>query len=127
MFTVWLKIQNYICSSTEVNCRTAVAKGYIADLLKVYEDWHNNDTNLKNIPIRRALLHCMHRAANSSVGRDAIVAEGGISLLFQTTQVIFQPTIWSQSSCYISYCDFFCVADLFYFTFLLHANTFLSL
>ncbi|KAK9952170.1 hypothetical protein ABG768_018023 [Culter alburnus] len=73
-----------LCS--KVNCRTAVAKGYIADLLKVYEDWHNNDTNLKNIPIRRALLHCMHRAANSSVGRDAIVAEGGISLLFQTTQ-----------------------------------------
>ncbi|ROL54570.1 Cytosolic carboxypeptidase 4, partial [Anabarilius grahami] len=69
-----------------VNCRTAVAKGYIADLLKVYEDWHNNDTNLKNIPIRRALLHCLHRAANSAVGRDAIVAEGGISLLFQTTQ-----------------------------------------
>ncbi|XP_048015301.1 cytosolic carboxypeptidase 4 isoform X3 [Megalobrama amblycephala] len=73
-----------LCS--KVNCRTAVAKGYIADLLKVYEDWHNNDTNLKNIPIRRALLHCLHRAANSSVGRDAIVAEGGISLLFQTTQ-----------------------------------------
>ncbi|XP_067236193.1 cytosolic carboxypeptidase 4 isoform X2 [Chanodichthys erythropterus] len=73
-----------LCS--KVNCRTAVAKGYIADLLKVYEDWHNNDTNLKNIPIRRALLHCLHRAANSTVGRDAIVAEGGISLLFQTTQ-----------------------------------------
>lgn len=117
MFTVWLKIQNYICSSTEVNCRTAVTKGYIADLLKVYEDWHNNDTNLKNIPIRRALLHCLHRAANSAVGRDAIVAEGGISLLFQTTQVIFQPTIWSQSSRYISYCDIFCVADLFYYFF----------
>lgn len=78
-----------LCSSTEVNCRTAVAKGYIADLLKVYEDWHSNDTNLKNIPIRRALLHCLHRAANSDVGRDAMVAEGGISLLFQTTQVIF--------------------------------------
>ncbi|KAK7121699.1 hypothetical protein R3I93_022703 [Phoxinus phoxinus] len=73
-----------LCS--KVNCRTAVAKGYIADLLKVYEDWHNNDTNLKNIPIRRALLHCLHRAANSDVGRDAMVTEGGISLLFQTTQ-----------------------------------------
>ncbi|XP_051739978.1 cytosolic carboxypeptidase 4 isoform X2 [Ctenopharyngodon idella] len=71
---------------SKVNCRTAVTKGYIADLLKVYEDWHNNDTNLKNIPIRLALLHCLHRAANSAAGRDAIVAEGGISLLFQTTQ-----------------------------------------
>uniref|UniRef100_A0A8C1IZK8 tubulin-glutamate carboxypeptidase n=1 Tax=Cyprinus carpio TaxID=7962 RepID=A0A8C1IZK8_CYPCA len=69
-----------------VNCRTAVAKGYIADLLKLYEDWHNNDVNLKNIPIRRALLHCLQCAANSAVGRDALVAEGGISLLFQTTQ-----------------------------------------
>ncbi|XP_067292754.1 cytosolic carboxypeptidase 4 isoform X3 [Pseudorasbora parva] len=73
-----------LCS--KANCRTAVTKGYIADLLKVYEDWHNNDTNLKNIPIRRALLHCLRRAAKSAVGRDAMVAEGGISLLFQTTQ-----------------------------------------
>lgn len=92
-----------LCSSKEVNCRTAVAKGYIADLLKLYEDWHNNDVNLKNIPIRRALLHCLQCAANSAVGRDALVAEGGISLLFQTTQVIFQSAIWSQSYCYISY------------------------
>lgn len=90
-----------LCSSTEVNCRTAVAKGYIADLLKVYEDWHNNDTNLKNIPIRRALLHCLHRATNSDVGRDAMVAEGGISLLFQTTQVIFQPTMVSKFSLHL--------------------------
>ncbi|XP_016123011.1 cytosolic carboxypeptidase 4-like [Sinocyclocheilus grahami] len=73
-----------LCS--KVNCRTAVAKGYIADLLKLYEDWHNNDVNLKNIPIRRALLHCLQRASNSAVGRDTLVAEGGISLLFQTTQ-----------------------------------------
>uniref|UniRef100_A0A9J8AAJ0 tubulin-glutamate carboxypeptidase n=1 Tax=Cyprinus carpio carpio TaxID=630221 RepID=A0A9J8AAJ0_CYPCA len=71
---------------SKVNCRTAVAKGYIADLLKLYEDWHNNDVNLKNIPIRRALLHCLQCAANSAVGRDALVTEGGISLLFQTTQ-----------------------------------------
>ncbi|XP_073798977.1 cytosolic carboxypeptidase 4 isoform X9 [Danio rerio] len=73
-----------LCS--KMNCRTAVAKGYIADLLKLYEDWHNNDTNLKNVPIRRALLYCLHLAASSSVGRDAIVAVDGISLLFQTTQ-----------------------------------------
>uniref|UniRef100_A0A672L362 tubulin-glutamate carboxypeptidase n=1 Tax=Sinocyclocheilus grahami TaxID=75366 RepID=A0A672L362_SINGR len=69
-----------------VNCRTAIAKGYIADLLKLYEDWHNNDVNLTNIPILRALLHCLQCAAKSAVGRDALVAEGGISLLFQTTQ-----------------------------------------
>ncbi|KAK2867030.1 hypothetical protein Q8A67_025147 [Cirrhinus molitorella] len=73
-----------LCS--KINCRTAVMKGYIADLLKLYEDWHNNDVNLKNIPIRRALLHCLQRASNSAVGRDALVAEGGIGLLFQTTQ-----------------------------------------
>ncbi|XP_052400604.1 cytosolic carboxypeptidase 4 isoform X2 [Carassius gibelio] len=73
-----------LCS--KVNCRTAVAKGYIADLLKLYEDWHNSDVNLMSIPILRALLHCLQRAANSVVGRDALVAEGGISLLFQTTQ-----------------------------------------
>lgn len=54
-----------LCSSKEDNCRTAAAKGYIADLLKLYEDWHNNDVNLKNIPICRALLHCLQRAAHS--------------------------------------------------------------
>ncbi|XP_051545633.1 cytosolic carboxypeptidase 4-like [Myxocyprinus asiaticus] len=73
-----------LCS--KVNCRTAVAKGYIGDLLKLYEDWHVNDANLENIPIRRALLHCLHRVANSSVGRDTLVAEGGMHLLFQTSQ-----------------------------------------
>ncbi|XP_051979103.1 cytosolic carboxypeptidase 4-like isoform X2 [Xyrauchen texanus] len=73
-----------LCS--KANCRTAIAKGYIGDLLKLYEDWHNNDANLENIPIRRAIMHCLHHAANSSVGREALVAEGGMHILFQTTQ-----------------------------------------
>ncbi|TRY93906.1 hypothetical protein DNTS_013081, partial [Danionella cerebrum] len=59
-----------LCSKQ--NCRTAVTKGYISDLLKLYEDWHNNDGDLKNIPIRKALLHCLHSASNSAVGREAI-------------------------------------------------------
>nr|XP_055048746.1 cytosolic carboxypeptidase 4 isoform X1 [Misgurnus anguillicaudatus] len=96
-----------LCS--KVNCRTAVAKGYISDLLKLYQDWHNNDANHENIPIRKALLHCMHRAANSSVGRDALVAEGGMRLLLQTTQTfltlkslesLVEPAVQLMRKCY---------------------------
>ncbi|KAA0724557.1 Cytosolic carboxypeptidase 4 [Triplophysa tibetana] len=94
---------------SKVNCRTAVAKGYISDLLKLYEDWHNNDASFENIPIRRALLHCMHRVANTSAGREALVAEGGMSLLFQTTQTyltvktlesLVEPAVQLMRKCY---------------------------
>ncbi|XP_057186317.1 cytosolic carboxypeptidase 4 isoform X2 [Triplophysa rosa] len=94
---------------SKVNCRTAVAKGYISDLLKLYEDWHNNNASFENIPIRRALLHCMHRVANTSAGREALVAEGGMSLLFQTTQTfltvktlesLVEPAVQLMRKCY---------------------------
>ncbi|XP_041966586.1 cytosolic carboxypeptidase 4 isoform X2 [Alosa sapidissima] len=71
---------------SKVNCRTAVSKGYISALLKLFADWHNNDTDREHLLIQRALLHCLHRATNTSLGRSSLVAEGGIALLFQTTQ-----------------------------------------
>lgn len=76
-------------SLQEVNCRTAVSKGFIAGLLKLFADWHSNDPDRENLPIQKALLHCLHRASNTSLGRSALVAGGGIALLFQTTQVHF--------------------------------------
>ncbi|XP_030643627.1 cytosolic carboxypeptidase 4 [Chanos chanos] len=74
-----------LCS--KANCKTAVAKGYISDLLKLYEDWHINDASHEHVPIRRSLLHCLHHASNTSVGRTTLVAEGGIALLYHTTQM----------------------------------------
>ncbi|XP_062404302.1 cytosolic carboxypeptidase 4 [Sardina pilchardus] len=71
---------------SKVNCRTAVSKGYISGLLKLFEDWHSNDTEREHLLIQRALLHCLHRATNTSLGRSSLVAEGGIALLFQTAQ-----------------------------------------
>ncbi|KAI1889776.1 hypothetical protein AGOR_G00166410 [Albula goreensis] len=71
---------------SKANSRYAVTKGYISCLLKLYEDWHQKDTEDANVPIRRSLLHCLHHATNTSAGREALVAGGGMALLFQTTQ-----------------------------------------
>uniref|UniRef100_A0A4W5P329 AGBL carboxypeptidase 1 n=1 Tax=Hucho hucho TaxID=62062 RepID=A0A4W5P329_9TELE len=71
---------------SEANVRAAVANGYVSALLKLYEDWHNKDPNNETIPIRLALLHCLHQTTHCSAGRDALVAQGGISLLYHTTQ-----------------------------------------
>ncbi|KAG7468180.1 hypothetical protein MATL_G00140060, partial [Megalops atlanticus] len=71
---------------SKANSRWAVSKGYVSCLLKLYEDWHRKDTEDANIPVRRALLHCLHHVTNTGAGRDALVAEGGMDLLFHTTQ-----------------------------------------
>ncbi|KAG5849110.1 hypothetical protein ANANG_G00106540 [Anguilla anguilla] len=68
------------------NSNSAVSKGYVSCLLKLYEDWQLKDRGNAHVPIRRALLHCLHSAAKTAAGRDALVAEGGMALLFQTTQ-----------------------------------------
>ncbi|XP_013979912.2 cytosolic carboxypeptidase 4 [Salmo salar] len=73
-----------LCS--KANVRAAVAKGYVSALLKLYEDWHNKDPDHETIPIRLALLHCLHQTTRCSAGRDTLVAQGGISLLYHTTQ-----------------------------------------
>ncbi|KAJ8412935.1 hypothetical protein AAFF_G00105170 [Aldrovandia affinis] len=71
---------------SKANSRCAVTKGYISRLLKLYEAWHHKDTDNVNVPIRIALLHCLHHATNTAAGSAALVAEGGMALLFQTTQ-----------------------------------------
>ncbi|KAL2093489.1 hypothetical protein ACEWY4_010801 [Coilia grayii] len=94
---------------SKVNCRTAVSKGYISGLLKLFADWHSNDTEREHIPIQRALLHCLDHVTNTSVGRSALVAEGGIELLFQTTQTcmftrgmecLVEPAVQLMRKCY---------------------------
>ncbi|KAI1904526.1 hypothetical protein AGOR_G00006550 [Albula goreensis] len=71
---------------SKANSRCAVAKGYVSSLLKLYEDWHSKDVTNAYVPIRRALLHCLHHATNTSAGREALLAQGGMALLFRTTQ-----------------------------------------
>ncbi|XP_056138172.1 cytosolic carboxypeptidase 4 [Lampris incognitus] len=72
--------------STKANVHVAVCKGYVAGLLRLYEDWHSKDAEHAAVAIRTALLRCLHQATNCSAARQALVSQGGISLLYQTTQ-----------------------------------------
>ncbi|XP_063053479.1 cytosolic carboxypeptidase 4 isoform X2 [Engraulis encrasicolus] len=95
---------------SKVNCRAAVSKGYISGLLKLFADWHNNDTEREYVHIQRALLHCLDRATRISLGRSALVADGGIELLYQTTQTcmftrgslecLVEPAVQLMRKCY---------------------------
>uniref|UniRef100_A0A3P8TRP2 tubulin-glutamate carboxypeptidase n=1 Tax=Amphiprion percula TaxID=161767 RepID=A0A3P8TRP2_AMPPE len=73
-------------SLTEANVWSIVSKGYISGLLKLYEDWHSKDTHHVAIAIRHALLCCLHNATQTTAGRQALISQGGIQLLYQTTQ-----------------------------------------
>ncbi|KAJ7997832.1 hypothetical protein DPEC_G00216240 [Dallia pectoralis] len=81
-----LYIQFRLILPIVANVKTAVAKGFVSSLLKLYEDWHNKDTSHEAVPIRLALLHCLQQVTHCRLGREALVAHGGISLLYQSTQ-----------------------------------------
>ncbi|XP_053538244.1 cytosolic carboxypeptidase 4 isoform X1 [Ictalurus punctatus] len=72
--------------SSKDNVRLAVGKRYISGLLRVYEDWHTQDSRNEHVAVRRAFLHCLHSAAKTSAGRHALVSEGGVAVLYNTTQ-----------------------------------------
>lgn len=72
---------------TEANVCSVVSKGYISSLLQLYEDWHSKDTQHVAIAIRYALLCCLHKVTHITAGRQAFISQGGIRLLYQTTQV----------------------------------------
>ncbi|KAI4897973.1 hypothetical protein NFI96_002358 [Prochilodus magdalenae] len=91
------------------NCRTAVGKGYVAGLLTLYEEWHTHDSEHQHLPIRQALLHCLHKATNTSLGRSALVTDGGIGLLYRSTQTcllskatecLVEPAVQLMRKCY---------------------------
>nr|XP_023669821.1 cytosolic carboxypeptidase 4-like [Paramormyrops kingsleyae] len=69
-----------------LNSRLAASRGYVSGLLKLYEDWHQKDTENTAVPIRRALLHCLHHITGNRAGRAALVADRGMELLYHTTQ-----------------------------------------
>uniref|UniRef100_A0A4W6FSW1 ATP/GTP binding protein-like 1 n=1 Tax=Lates calcarifer TaxID=8187 RepID=A0A4W6FSW1_LATCA len=62
-------------------------QGYISGLLRLYEDWHIKDTQHNAIAIRHSLLCCLHKVTHCTAGRKALISQGGISLLYQTTQI----------------------------------------
>ena len=72
---------------TEANVRLVISKGYSSGLLRLYEDWHSKDTEHVAVSICHALLRCLHKVTYSTAGRHALLSQGGISLLHQTTQV----------------------------------------
>nr|XP_023671106.1 cytosolic carboxypeptidase 4-like [Paramormyrops kingsleyae] len=72
---------------SKANGRRAAAEGYVSGLLMLYEDWHRKDA-LENshVPIRRALLHCLHLATGSRASSAALLGTGGLGLLLHTVQ-----------------------------------------
>ncbi|XP_054865115.1 cytosolic carboxypeptidase 4 isoform X3 [Amphiprion ocellaris] len=84
--TSFLSTPPRICIPSKANVWSIVSKGYISGLLKLYEDWHSKDTHHVAIAIRHALLCCLHNATQTTGGRQALISQGGIQLLYQTTQ-----------------------------------------
>ncbi|XP_026166505.1 cytosolic carboxypeptidase 4 isoform X2 [Mastacembelus armatus] len=74
--------------STKANICSVVSKGYTTGLLRLYEDWCSKDTQHSNIAIAvcHTLLHCLHKVTNITAGRQAFISQGGIRMLYQTTQ-----------------------------------------
>ncbi|XP_029951908.1 cytosolic carboxypeptidase 4 [Salarias fasciatus] len=71
---------------TRANISSVVHKGYISGLLWLYKDWHTKDTQHVAVEVRYALLCCLHKATCSTAGRQALVSDGGLGLLYETTQ-----------------------------------------
>ncbi|XP_046706488.1 cytosolic carboxypeptidase 4 isoform X2 [Silurus meridionalis] len=72
--------------SSKQNGHLAVGKGYILGLLRVYEDWHTQDTANKHLTVRSVFIHCLHRATKTSTARHTLTSEGGVTVLYNTTQ-----------------------------------------
>uniref|UniRef100_A0A8P4G7C3 tubulin-glutamate carboxypeptidase n=1 Tax=Dicentrarchus labrax TaxID=13489 RepID=A0A8P4G7C3_DICLA len=71
-------VQDNVCS--------VVSKGYISGLVRLYEDWHSKDTQHVALSICYALLLCLHKVTHSTAGRQAFISQGGLRVLYQTTQ-----------------------------------------
>ncbi|KAA8590717.1 hypothetical protein FQN60_014651, partial [Etheostoma spectabile] len=69
---------------TKANVSSVVSKGYVSGLLRLYEDWHSKGS--EHVAIRHALLRCLHKVTHSTAGRQAVLCQGGIRLLYETSQ-----------------------------------------
>nr|XP_056722075.1 cytosolic carboxypeptidase 4 [Euleptes europaea] len=68
------------------NSRRAVSKGYVCQLLRLYQDWHQQDTSNSYICIRRAFLLCLKHITNVRSGRECFLLASGMETLFKTAQ-----------------------------------------
>ncbi|XP_068580033.1 cytosolic carboxypeptidase 4 [Cebidichthys violaceus] len=71
---------------TKANVCSVVSKGYVSGLLRLYGDWHAKATQHAAMAICHSLLRCLHKVTHSTAGRQAFVSQGGIRLLYGTTQ-----------------------------------------
>ncbi|XP_077953995.1 cytosolic carboxypeptidase 4-like isoform X2 [Gasterosteus aculeatus] len=71
---------------TKANVCSVVSKGYVAGLLRLHEDWHAKAVQHGAVAICHSLLRCLHKVTHSTAGRQAFVSQGGIRLLYGTTQ-----------------------------------------
>ncbi|NXF93711.1 CBPC4 carboxypeptidase, partial [Eubucco bourcierii] len=68
------------------NSRRAVSRGYLGELLRLYQDWHHNDVSNNYICIRRGLLLCLKHITNIQLGRETFLGSRGMEILFTSVQ-----------------------------------------
>ncbi|OWK55627.1 Cytosolic carboxypeptidase 4 [Lonchura striata] len=68
------------------NSRRAVNRGYLGELLRLYQDWHRNDVSNNYIDIRRGLLLCLKYITNIQLGREMFLGSRGMEILFTSVQ-----------------------------------------
>ncbi|KAI6077808.1 Cytosolic carboxypeptidase 4 [Aix galericulata] len=68
------------------NSRRAVNRGYLGGLLRLYQDWHQNDISNNYIYIRRGLLLCLKHITNIQLGRETFLGSRGMEILFTSVQ-----------------------------------------
>ncbi|KAJ6662805.1 hypothetical protein lerEdw1_011009 [Lerista edwardsae] len=68
------------------NSRRAVTRGWVGQLLRLYDDWHCHDTSDSYIHIRRGLLLCLKHVTNVRSGRECFLLSRGTEALFKTAQ-----------------------------------------
>ncbi|RLW03754.1 hypothetical protein DV515_00006430 [Chloebia gouldiae] len=68
------------------NSRRAVNRGYLGELLRLYQDWHRNDVSNNYIDIRRGLLLCLKYITNIQLGRETFLGSRGMEILFTSVQ-----------------------------------------
>ncbi|NXU44051.1 CBPC4 carboxypeptidase, partial [Drymodes brunneopygia] len=83
--TVRSLIQAFL-SFPESNSRRAVNRGYLGELLRLYQDWHHNDVSNNYIYIRRGLLLCLKYITNIQLGRETFLGSRGMEILFTSVQ-----------------------------------------
>ncbi|XP_053128273.1 cytosolic carboxypeptidase 4 isoform X3 [Hemicordylus capensis] len=68
------------------NSRRAVNRGYVCQLLRLYQNWHQGDTTNSYVCIRKGLLLCLKHITNVRSGRECFLLSRGTEALFKTAQ-----------------------------------------